>query len=96
MSTSAGVEGRLALRGRCLLLEVPYPPGEYFVVWPPGFNIQMMGDDFFVLNGGGSVIAKVGDDVMLGGNSGKEGADYPGECQGAYFKAYSVQRSTAR
>ena len=96
VSTSAGVEGRLALRGRCLLLEVPHPPGEYFVVWPPGFNVQMMGDDFFVLNGGGSVIAKVGDDVMLGGNSGTEGANYSDECQGAYFKAYSVQRSTAR
>ena len=92
----AAAEGRLMLRGRCLLLGIAYPPGEYLVVWPPGFNIQREGDDILVLNGGGNVIAQVGDHVTLGGRSSKKGADYPGECPGAYFKAYSVQRSPAR
>lgn len=96
VSPLAGVEGRLTLRGRCLLMETSYSPGEYlFVVWPPGFNVRRTGDDLFVVNGGGSVIAQVGDDVTLGGSSGREGSDYPGECPGAYFKAYSVQRSPA-
>jgi hypothetical protein len=87
------MKGRLTLRGRCLLLETAHSPGEYFVVWPPGFKVHRTGDDLLVLNGGGSVIAKVGDHVTLGGRSGKEGADYSDECPGAYFQAYSVQRA---
>ena len=87
----AAAEGRLKLLGRCLMLDVDYPPGEYLVIWPPGFKVQRKGNDILVLNGGGSVIAQVGDDVILGGRSGKEGSDYPGECPGAYFKAYTVE-----
>ncbi len=93
LSPQAATEGRLMLLGRCLILDVAYPPGEYIVIWPPGFNVQRKGNDVLVLNGGGSVVAQVGDDVTLGGRSGKEGADYPGECPGAYFKAYTVQTS---
>ena len=78
------------LRGRCLLLEVPHPPGEYLVVWPPGFGVQEIGGDLFVLNGGGNVISRVGDEVTLGGNSGPDGATYSDECPGAHFNAYSV------
>ena len=96
VSPLAAAEGRLTLRGRCLLLGIAYPPGEYLVIWPPGFNIQREGDDVLVRNGGGNVIAQVGDHVILGGRSSKKGADYPGECPGAYFKAYTVQRSPAR
>ena len=91
VSPLAATAGRLMLVGRCLMLDVAYRPGEYLVVWPPGFNVQREGNGILVLNGGGSVIAKVGDEVTLGGGSGKEGADYPGECPGPYFKAYSVQ-----
>ena len=74
VSPLAGVPGRLMLHGRCLLLEVPWPPGEYLVVWPPGFRVQDIGDDLFVLNGGGNVIVRVGDEVTLGRNSGPDGA----------------------
>ena len=83
----AAAEGRLMLRGRCLLLGIAYPPGEYLVVCPPGFNVRRTGDGLSVLNGGGNVIAQVGDDVMLGGSS-RAGTHCPGECSGAYFKAY--------
>lgn len=93
LSPQAAVEGRLKLLGRCLVVDVPDPYGDYVVIWPPGFNVQRKGDEVLVLNGGGSVIAQVGDDVILGGKSGKEGADYPGECPGAYFKAYSAATS---
>ena len=64
------------------------------MVWPPGFNVHRTGEDLFILNGGGSVIAKVGDHVTLGGS--KHRGHFTGfsdECPGAYFKAYSVQRS---
>ena len=70
-------------------------PGAYLVVWPPGFYVHRMKDDVIVRNGGGSVIAQVGDDVSLGG-VGQEGADYSDECPGAYFWAYTVRRATAR
>ena len=96
ISPQAGLKGRLTLRGGGLLVETPYFPGEYLVVCPPGFNVRRTGDGLSVLNGGGNVIAQVGDHVTLGGRSSKKGADYPGECPGAYFKAYSVQRSPAR
>ena len=94
VSPTARVEGRLALHGHCLLVEPSYSPGEYlFVVWPPGFNVHRVGDDLLVVNGGGSVIARTSDHVILGGSSGREGSDYSDECPGAYFNAYSVQRS---
>ena len=60
------------------------------MVWPPGFGVQDIGDDLFVVNGGGNVIVRVGGEVTLGGNSGPAGATYSDECPGAYFKAYSV------
>ena len=94
VSPVAGLEGRLTLHGRCLLVESSYSPREYlFVVWPPGFNVHRTGDDLFVVNGGGSIIARVGDHVILGGSSGREGSDYSDECPLPYFHAYSVQRS---
>ena len=93
VSPLAAIKGRLTLRGRCLLLETAYSPGEYFVVWPPGFEVHRTGDDLLVLNGGGSVISKVGDHVTLGGRSVKDTTGFSDECPGAYFKAYSVQRS---
>ena len=95
ISPQAGLKGRLTLRGGGLLVETPYFPGEYLVVCPPGFNVRRTGDGLSALNGGGNVIAQVGDDVMLGGSS-RAGTHCPGECPGAYFKAYSVQRSPAR
>ena len=93
VSPLEAMKGRLMLRGRCLLLETAHSPGEYFVVWPPGFNVHRTGDDLLVLNGGGSVIAKVGDHVTLGGRSVEDGLDHSDECPGAYFIAYSVKRS---
>ena len=92
-SPLVGMKGRLTLRGRCLLLETAHSPGEYFVVWPPGFNLHRTGDDLFILNGGGSVIAKMGDHVTLGGRSVEGGLDRSDECPGAYFMANSVRRS---
>lgn len=65
------------------------------MIWPPGFHAYRMEDGVFVRNGGGSVIAQVGEDVSLGGD-GHEGADYSDECPGASFWAYTVGRATAR
>ena len=95
VSSAAGGGGTLVLRDSCLVVETAYSPGAYLVVWPPGFSVQKIGGELLVLNGGGSVIAQVGDDVRLSGRSSKPGVDYSDECPGAYFKAYSVKRFTA-
>ena len=89
--TLEGMPGRLALRGDCLVLEVAGPPWEYFVVWPPGFRAVDIGDGLTVVNGGGSVIAMVGDDVILGGRGGPSGVSYSTKCEGDYYNAYSVE-----
>ena len=60
------------------------------VVWPPGFRLEGTGEDLSAVNGGGHVVAKLGDEVVLGGRVGGAGAAYSGECDGEYFKANSV------
>ena len=91
MMSLEGMTGRLALRGDCLVLEVSWPPREYLVVWPPGFRAVELGGGISVVNGGGSVIARVGDDVILGGRGGPSGVSYSAECEGDYYNAYSVE-----
>ena len=86
-----GMPGTLALRDGCLFLEVDWPPGKYFIVWPPGFNVDEVGDEIVVVNGGGNVMARVGDEIVLGGRSGPDGVSYSVECPGDYYNAYSVK-----
>lgn len=89
--TLEGMPGKLARRGNCLVLEVSWPPWEYVVVWPPGFKAIELGGGLSIVNGGGSVIAMVGDDVILGGRGGPRGVSYSAECKGDYYNAYSVE-----
>ena len=92
ISALAGLEGQLRLSGRCLVVGGFDSLEEYLVVWPPGFRLEGSGESLSVLNGGGRVIAKLGDAVLLGGRSSKVGTAYSGECDGVYFKANSVMR----
>ena len=93
VSPLAGLAGTLRLRGLCLVVEEVDSLEGYLVVWPPGFRVEGSGEGLSVLNGGGYVIATVGDDIILGGRSSEAGSIYPGECDGAHFHAYSVRRS---
>ena len=90
VSELAGLGGLLRLSGRCLVVGGLDSPKEYLVVWPPGFRLEGSGENLSVLNGGGHVIAKLGDAVLLGGRFGKVVTAYSGECDGVYFKANSV------
>ena len=89
--TLEGMPGTLALRDGCLVLEVSWPPWEYVVVWPPGFRAAELDGVLSVVNGGGSLIARVEDEVVLGGRGGPSGVSYSDECMGDYYSAYSVE-----
>lgn len=83
--------GRLVLRGRCLRLENARGGTEYVVVWPPGFRAEVRGNRVVVTNGGGAVIARVGDKVKLGGGEGTV-PDFPEapDCSGKGWWAYMI------
>lgn len=91
VSALEGLGGQLRLRGRCLVVGAFHSLEEYLVIWPPGFRLEGSGEGLSVLNGGGHVIAGLGDHVLLGGGSSKVGDAYAGECTGMYFKANSVE-----
>ena len=92
VSPLAGLGGRLGVQSRCLVVEDPHYQEAYLVIWPPGFRVERSGADVTVVNGGGNVIAVVGEEVLLGGSYNTSWNPYSGECEGPYFKAYSVQR----
>ncbi len=83
--------GRLVLRGRCLRLENTRGGAEHVVIWPPGFRVDVRVNRVVVTNGGGSVIARVGDKVKLGGGEATV-PDFPEapDCSGKGWWAYEV------
>ena len=90
ISAMAALDGEIRLDGGCLVVVGLDLPGERLVVWPPGFRLEGIGEDLSVVNGGGNVVARLGDEVVLGGRGVDAGAAYSGECEGEYFKANSV------
>ena len=83
--------GRLVLRGRCLRLENTRGGTGSVVVWPPGFRAEIRGNRVVVTNGGGAVIARVGDRFRAGGGEAPvpEFPEVP-DCSGMGFWAYEV------
>ena len=67
VSMLALLEGRLELQGECLRVVTTWEPEGFVIVWPPGFRIDMRDGEMAVVNGGGSLIARVGDEVAVGG-----------------------------
>ena len=92
ISETAAWDGELRLDEGCLVVVGLDLPSESLVVWPPGFRLEGTGEDLSVVNGGGNVVARLGDEVVLGGRGVDAGAAYSGECEGKYFKANSVVR----
>ena len=87
----ARLEGNLVLSGRCLRISASNLYGTYLVIWPPGFSPARDTEGVVVVNGGGSVVARVGEPVSVGGYNPK-GFDYLGnpDCPGRYFYAYEI------
>ena len=71
--------GELVLEGRCLRLKSGDRPS-YLIIWPPGFTPHVHNGVVQVRNGGGRIIAQVGDRIAGGGLYGlvdKEGCPAP-------------------
>ena len=67
-------EGRLILDGDCLRLkDVSVPPPYSVVVWPAGFSPHAELGKVEIRNGGGRTIARVGDELAIGGGTGWPG-----------------------
>ena len=77
--------GRLVLEGECLRLE-----GGTLPIWPPEFTLRAEGEQVLVIDGGGGVAARVGEEACLsGGNSGTTDEwvlqQIPAACRGEYW-----------
>ena len=85
------LEGRLLLEGRCFRIRNPPRFGKYLVIWPPGFRPVRVAEGWAVANGGGNIIAVVGERISVGGYAPEE-TDYLGaaDCSGRYFYAYQI------
>ena len=86
----AAVVGNLVLRDGCLHVLDRLGSAGYVVVWPPGYRAGSA-DGVVVLNGGGNVVARVGEQVRLVGGGYMGGGLLAGSsCSGPAFKAYEV------
>lgn len=61
-----GRPGRLILRDGCLLI-LPEAGRPQLVLWPPGFRLVRDAQGFAVADESGTILARVGDEVMSGG-----------------------------
>lgn len=91
LSMAALLEGRLELQGECLRVVPPWEPEGFVIVWPPGFGVEAQDEKLVVINGGGSVIARVGGDVALGGGQPpRKMFPVDSRCPGEIWNAMSV------
>ena len=82
--------GELILDGDCLRVRADSDGESYFVVWPPGFTPHIEDGVVHVRNGGGQLIARVGDRLRMGG--GYSSAPSEHKCPGPLFGAGRVRR----
>ena len=59
--------GELVLVGDCLHVYDHHSGTRYVPVWPPGYRLDADGDTIQILDGGGQVVARVGDRLRLDG-----------------------------
>ena len=84
------------LRENCLRVVTTWEPDGFVVVWPPGFKVKIVEGEVegevVITNGGGSVVAQVGDDVALGGGQ-PGGSGFPdgARCPGESWHASTVR-----
>ena len=85
--------GKLVVVEGCLRVNTSYSDTGYLLVWPPDFRLSTENDTIQVLNGAGQVVARVGDEVDIGGGEVRylERLDeyvrqqLPPDCSGTYW-----------
>ncbi|MCY4558754.1 MAG: hypothetical protein OXF79_20730 [Chloroflexi bacterium] len=92
VSMAALLEGRLELHGECLRVVTPREMQEFVIVWPPGFRVEAQDGELAVVNGGGSVIVRVGGAVAMGGGQPpRKMFPESSRCPGKIWNAMSVR-----
>lgn len=86
---TALIFGELRLVDGCL--RVGSGPG-HLLVWPPGFSLSTENDGVEILNGAGQVVARVGEEVHMGGGevpfieeAARTRLKIPADCPGRYW-----------
>jgi hypothetical protein len=84
--------GDLVLVDGCLRVNAIHGDTSYLPVWPPEYTLQAVGDEIQVLDGEGQVVARVGQEVYMGGGEGSAAAmpdcvreQLPAGCTGPYW-----------
>lgn len=88
----AELMGDLALADGCLRVRSIYGDDSLLPIWPPEFTLQAENDQIQVLDGDGRVVARVGEEVYMGGGRVSSPAmpdcvrqQLPAECSGPYW-----------
>jgi hypothetical protein len=66
----AEIEGELVKTGDCLRLIASPSNTSYLVVWPPGYELDEEGSNILIRDNSGQVVARVGEEVYMGGGGG--------------------------
>lgn len=81
----------------CVRLQTPGAMDDFLLEWPPGFSLGTDGGELLVLDDEGQEVARVGEEIAVGGGSGtsSEGrGDVPRECRrGEYWSIRNVRAS---
>ncbi len=84
--------GQLVLVDGCLRIESIYDDTSYLPVWPPEFDLGSEDDEIQVLDGAGEVVARVGEEIYMGGGEGSASVmaecvrqQLPSTCTGPYW-----------
>lgn len=91
-------EGQLALRDGCLRLVNSHDEADkgYLIIWPGAYTVKEEAGSLAIYDGQGHFLAKVGDDVVMGGGEDNQTAPLtdtvfglteptPAECPGPYW-----------
>jgi hypothetical protein len=90
---TALLEGQLILKDGCLRMVTSYSPNSNLIIWQPDYFPTLDGEQIEILNRAGQVVARVGEQVAMGGG-GIQLSDYytrqlresiPANCEGPYF-----------
>jgi len=88
----AELVGDLVLKGGCLRIESIYNEDSYLPVWPPEFTLGEASGVITILDGEGQVVARVGEEIYMGGGIGAANAiadcarrQLPDTCGGPFW-----------
>ena len=103
VTMAAELIGDLVLVDGCLRVNSIYGEVSYLLIWPPEFTLRAEDDESQVLDGDGQVMARVGQEVYVGGGEGSAASmpgcvreQLPAACTGPYWIVGDTVRPNLR